>query len=93
MFETTTSSVNKQTAGTFFKNQLTRLIDTLDSTHSHYIRCIKPNAGQEPLVFEEELVSSIIIALALIHSAIEIYGNDGYDKNQESKLSQKIIVP
>ncbi|XP_048137335.1 myosin-11 isoform X2 [Rhodamnia argentea] len=35
-----------------FKLQLQQLMDTLNSTEPHYIRCVKPNSKLRPLVFE-----------------------------------------
>jgi len=48
---TTTTSVSAQ-----FRSQLEVLINTLRSTDPHYIKCIKPNAMQVPLVFNASLV-------------------------------------
>ncbi|XP_068277030.1 unconventional myosin-Vb-like [Nyctibius grandis] len=35
-----------------FKSSLNRLMETLGSTTPHYIRCIKPNDGKQPFVFD-----------------------------------------
>ncbi|KAF8042929.1 hypothetical protein BT93_A1303 [Corymbia citriodora subsp. variegata] len=38
--------------GSRFKLQLQQLMDTLNSTEPHYIRCLKPNSKLRPFVFE-----------------------------------------
>ncbi|XP_058008760.1 myosin-11 isoform X2 [Hevea brasiliensis] len=38
--------------GSRFKLQLQQLMDTLNSTEPHYIRCIKPNNTLEPAIFD-----------------------------------------
>ena len=38
--------------GSSFKTQLQLLMETLNTTHPHYIRCVKPNAVNRPGVFE-----------------------------------------
>ncbi|KAL1206546.1 Myosin-2 [Cardamine amara subsp. amara] len=45
-----------QTVGTKFKGQLFKLMNTLENTSPHFIRCIKPNTKQLPRVYEEDLV-------------------------------------
>ena len=36
----------------YFRSQLLQLMKTMNATHPHYIRCIKPNEVKQPLVFE-----------------------------------------
>ncbi|KAH9619451.1 hypothetical protein KSS87_006575, partial [Heliosperma pusillum] len=54
--EETTKTSNKSTKfssiGSRFKVQLQQLMETLNSTEPHYIRCIKPNNLLQPAVFE-----------------------------------------
>ncbi|XP_057999016.1 myosin-16-like isoform X3 [Hevea brasiliensis] len=38
--------------GLRFKQQLQQLMDTLNSTEPHYIRCVKPNNTLEPAIFD-----------------------------------------
>ncbi|ONK60494.1 uncharacterized protein A4U43_C08F19090 [Asparagus officinalis] len=38
--------------GTRFKQQLQALMETLNTTEPHYIRCVKPNAVLKPAIFE-----------------------------------------
>ncbi|KAL0824579.1 hypothetical protein Bca101_048256 [Brassica carinata] len=50
------SDSTNQTVGTKFKGQLFKLMNTLENTTPHFIRCIKPNSKQLPRVYEEDLV-------------------------------------
>ncbi|KAJ8452460.1 hypothetical protein Cgig2_000049 [Carnegiea gigantea] len=54
--EETTKSSNKSakfsSIASRFKSQLQQLMDTLNSTEPHYIRCIKPNNHLKPSIFE-----------------------------------------
>ena len=38
------------------QGQLFKLMNTLENTTPHFIRCIKPNSKQLPMVYEEDLV-------------------------------------
>jgi myosin-5 len=42
--------------GTRFKQQLQALMETLNTTEPHYIRCVKPNAVLKPGIFENDNV-------------------------------------
>ncbi|KAJ3333456.1 cytochrome c oxidase subunit 1 [Blyttiomyces sp. JEL0837] len=46
----------KTTAGISFKNQLASLVTTLNSTSTHYVRCIKPNTHKKSFEFEDDMV-------------------------------------
>ncbi|XP_073127821.1 myosin-2 [Henckelia pumila] len=46
----------KQSVATKFKSQLFKLMQQLESTAPHFIRCIKPNNKKSPVVFEKDLV-------------------------------------
>ncbi|CAF2326133.1 unnamed protein product [Brassica napus] len=50
------SDSTNQTVGTKFKGQLFKLMNKLENTTPHFIRCIKPNSKQLPRVYEEDLV-------------------------------------
>ncbi|PIN04045.1 Myosin ATPase [Handroanthus impetiginosus] len=54
--EETTKSSNKSSKfssiGSRFKLQLQQLMETLNSTEPHYIRCVKPNELFKPAIFE-----------------------------------------
>ncbi|KAK7854423.1 myosin-2 [Quercus suber] len=46
----------KQSVGAKFKGQLFKLMQQLENTTPHFIRCIKPNSKQLPGIYEEDLV-------------------------------------
>ncbi|KAK9689005.1 hypothetical protein RND81_09G027500 [Saponaria officinalis] len=46
----------KQSVATKFKHQLYKLMQQLEKTTPHFIRCIKPNSMQQPGVYEKDLV-------------------------------------
>ncbi|KFZ57982.1 Unconventional myosin-Vb, partial [Podiceps cristatus] len=46
------SQKSKKSISRQFKASLDRLMETLGSTTPHYIRCIKPNDGKQPFVFD-----------------------------------------
>ncbi|XP_006841789.2 myosin-1 [Amborella trichopoda] len=46
----------KQSVGTKFKGQLFKLMQRLENTTPHFIRCIKPNSKQLPGAYEKDLV-------------------------------------
>eukprot|EP00257_Ricinus_communis_P017422 XP_015575855.1 myosin-9 isoform X1 [Ricinus communis] len=50
--EETTKSSKFSSIGSRFKLQLQQLMDILNSTEPHYIRCVKPNNSLEPSVFD-----------------------------------------
>ncbi|KAK6911356.1 IQ motif, EF-hand binding site [Dillenia turbinata] len=50
--EETSKSSKFSSIGSRFKLQLQQLMETLNSTEPHYVRCIKPNNLQKPAVFE-----------------------------------------
>ncbi|XP_010520892.1 PREDICTED: myosin-2-like [Tarenaya hassleriana] len=52
----TFSDSTNQSVGTKFKGQLFKLMNKLENTTPHFIRCIKPNSKQRPGVYEEDLV-------------------------------------
>ncbi|OWM84367.1 hypothetical protein CDL15_Pgr021936 [Punica granatum] len=52
LVEETTKTSKFSTLGARFKLQLQQLMDTLNSTEPHYIRCVKPNDELKPLLFD-----------------------------------------
>ncbi|OAY78406.1 Myosin-11 [Ananas comosus] len=50
--EETSKSSKFSSIGSRFKQQLQALMDTLNSTEPHYIRCVKPNNLLKPAIFE-----------------------------------------
>uniref|UniRef100_A0A7N6BW51 Methyl-CpG binding domain protein 3b n=1 Tax=Anabas testudineus TaxID=64144 RepID=A0A7N6BW51_ANATE len=48
----TATREHKLTVGFQFRQSLQMLMDTLNSTTPHYVRCIKPNDFKEPFVFD-----------------------------------------
>jgi myosin-7 len=47
---------NKSTSVSYFKAQLTSLVNVLSSTQAHYVRCIKSNLTQQAFTFDLDLV-------------------------------------
>eukprot|EP01062_Namystynia_karyoxenos_P003958 TRINITY_DN1139_c0_g1_i5.p1 TRINITY_DN1139_c0_g1~~TRINITY_DN1139_c0_g1_i5.p1 ORF type:complete len:1567 (+),score=593.71 TRINITY_DN1139_c0_g1_i5:150-4703(+) len=43
-------SAKKITVGGFFKQQLTEMMDLINSTNPHWIRCVKPHPAKKPLM-------------------------------------------
>ncbi|KAM7498760.1 hypothetical protein LguiA_023174 [Lonicera macranthoides] len=50
------SDSHNQSVGTKFKGQLFNLMQQLENTTPHFIRCIKPNSKQLPGIYEKDLV-------------------------------------
>jgi myosin-5 len=50
--EETSKSSKFSSIGARFKQQLQALMETLNSTEPHYIRCVKPNNVLKPAIFE-----------------------------------------
>lgn len=48
----TMTKQNRRTVGSQFRESLTLLMNTLNATTPHYVRCIKPNDSKESFVFE-----------------------------------------
>ncbi len=48
----TMTKKNRKTVGSQFRESLTLLMNTLNSTTPHYVRCIKPNDSKEAFVFD-----------------------------------------
>lgn len=48
-------AAKKLSQGAQFKGQLDQLMDTLNATFPHYIRCVKPNGVKKPHIFDSQL--------------------------------------
>lgn len=58
----------KPTLGGIFKSSLIELMNTINSTDVHYIRCIKPNEAKEPWQFEGPMVLSQLRACGVLET-------------------------
>jgi myosin-5 len=58
----------KPTLGSIFKASLSGLMDTIDSTNAHYIRCIKPNEQKEAWEFEPTMVLGQLRACGVLET-------------------------
>ncbi|XP_021738908.1 myosin-15-like [Chenopodium quinoa] len=54
--ETTRSSYKFSSVSSRFKQQLQALMETLNCTEPHYVRCIKPNSLNRPSIFENRSI-------------------------------------
>ncbi|KAL6939745.1 Myosin type-2 heavy chain 1 [Hanseniaspora osmophila] len=62
-------TVNKKpTLGSIFKNSLVELMNTINSTNVHYIRCIKPNEEKEAWKFDNVMVLSQLRACGVLET-------------------------
>ena len=58
----------KPTLGGIFKSSLIELMNTINSTDAHYIRCIKPNEGKAAWKFEGAMVLSQLRACGVLET-------------------------
>jgi myosin-5 len=61
-------SAKKPTLGGIFKSSLIELMQTINSTDVHYIRCIKPNESKESWKFEGPMVLSQLRACGVLET-------------------------
>ncbi|CAG8490447.1 5123_t:CDS:10, partial [Diversispora eburnea] len=61
-------SVKKPTLGSIFKVSLINLMETINSTNVHYIRCIKPNEVKIAWVFEPQMVLGQLRACGVLET-------------------------
>ncbi|CAN1217160.1 XI-I [Linum perenne] len=54
--ESSRSSYKFSSVATRFKQQLQALMETLNTTEPHYIRCVKPNSSNRPQKFESQSI-------------------------------------
>jgi myosin-5 len=62
------ASTRKPTLGSIFKHSLTNLMDTINNTNVHYIRCIKPNEAKNAWEFDSEQVLSQLRACGVLET-------------------------
>ena len=58
----------KPTLGSIFKHSLTNLMNTINSTNVHYIRCIKPNEAKKAWELEPQQVLSQLRACGVLET-------------------------
>ncbi|KAF9275426.1 Myosin type-2 heavy chain 1, partial [Mortierella antarctica] len=58
----------KPTLGAIFKGSLIQLMDTINSTNVHYIRCLKPNEAKQPWVFDAPMVLGQLRACGVLET-------------------------
>lgn len=58
----------KPTLGSMFKNSLIELMNTINSTNVHYIRCIKPNEHKKAWEFDSLMVLSQLRACGVLET-------------------------
>lgn len=63
-----TAAARKPTLGGIFKSSLIDLMNTINSTDVHYIRCIKPNEAKEAWKFEGPMVLSQLRACGVLET-------------------------
>ncbi|KRY13182.1 Unconventional myosin-Va [Trichinella patagoniensis] len=59
---------SKRTVGSQFRKSLSTLMDTLNSTNPHYVRCIKPNDEKLPFTFNNARTMQQIAACSLLET-------------------------
>jgi len=62
------ASARKPTLGSIFKLSLISLMDTIDSTNAHYIRCIKPNELKKEWDFDAQMVLGQLRACGVLET-------------------------
>lgn len=61
-------TARKPTLGSIFKSSLISLMDTIDSTNAHYIRCIKPNEQKAAWEYEPQMVLGQLRACGVLET-------------------------
>lgn len=62
------AAARKPTLGSIFKYSLISLMDTINHTNVHYIRCIKPNEAKRAWTFEPQQVLSQLRACGVLET-------------------------
>ncbi|KAJ1830791.1 Myosin type-2 heavy chain 1 [Coemansia sp. RSA 2711] len=61
-------AARKPTLGAVFKHSLASLMDTIEATESHYIRCIKPNDAKQAWRFDAPMVLAQLRACGVLET-------------------------
>ena len=69
----TMTKQNRQTVGSQFRESLTLLMNTLNATTPHYIRCIKPNDSKESFVFEPRRAVQQLRGIFYYYNSITVH--------------------
>ncbi|KAF2718342.1 hypothetical protein K431DRAFT_287734 [Polychaeton citri CBS 116435] len=89
-----TAANKKPTLGGIFKSSLIELMNTINSTDVHYIRCIKPNEGKEAWKFEGPMVLSQLRACGVLETVrISCAGYPTRWTYEEFALRYYMLVP
>ena len=84
----------KPTLGGIFKSSLIELMNTINSTDVHYIRCIKPNEAKEAWRFEGPMVLSQLRACGVLETVrISCAGYPTRWTYEEFALRYYMLVP
>lgn len=84
----------KPTLGGIFKSSLIELMQTINSTDVHYIRCIKPNEAKEAWKFEGPMVLSQLRACGVLETVrISCAGYPTRWTYEEFALRYYMLVP
>ncbi|CAH7670146.1 P-loop containing nucleoside triphosphate hydrolase protein [Phakopsora pachyrhizi] len=62
------AGAKKPTLGSIFKQSLIALMETIDSTNAHYIRCIKPNEAKRAWEFDPPMVLGQLRACGVLET-------------------------
>ena len=88
------AATRKPTLGGIFKLSLIELMNTINSTEVHYIRCIKPNEGKESWKFEGPMVLSQLRACGVLETVrISCAGYPTRWTYEEFALRYYMLVP
>ena len=84
----------KPTLGGIFKSSLIELMQTINSTDVHYIRCIKPNEGKAAWTFEGPMVLSQLRACGVLETVrISCAGYPTRWTYEEFALRYYMLIP
>ncbi|BEI98501.1 hypothetical protein CcaverHIS631_0308000 [Cutaneotrichosporon cavernicola] len=71
-------AARKPSLGSIFKHSLISLMDTINNTNVHYIRCIKPNESKRAWTFEPQQVLSQLRACGVLETIRISCAVDGF---------------